>query len=126
MTTETSLSNAAIDKRLWGRSMQREHGYEPLRVEGALPPGLRGTCVRNGVGMLEAAGRRYDHPFESDGALCAVQLGDGRARGAHRLVMSTALREESARGRALYGVARVHLDHPVPVTFHGSWLPART
>lgn len=84
-------------------SLSREHGYEPLRVEGALPEALRGTLVRNGPGLFELFGRPYAHPFEADGALLAVRLGEGRAEGAHRVVVSDALAEERRRGRPLFG-----------------------
>ena len=59
------------------QSLVREHGFEPLRVTGRLPEGLVGTLVRNGPGLYERFGRRYDHPFEGDGALAAIRL-DGR------------------------------------------------
>lgn len=87
------------------RSLRREHGFEPLRVEGRLPESLRGTLVRNGPGLYERFGRRYDHPFEGDGALSAVRLDGQKATGAHRLVASAGLLEERAAGKALYGSA---------------------
>ncbi len=30
-------------------NLSREHGFEPVHVDGALPDGLRGTLYRNGV-----------------------------------------------------------------------------
>jgi all-trans-8'-apo-beta-carotenal 15,15'-oxygenase len=83
----------------------REHGFEPLRIEGKLPPELRGTLYRNGPGLFGSFGRRYDHLFESDGALSAVRFADGLAAGAHRVIQNAGLREERAAGRALYGSA---------------------
>jgi all-trans-8'-apo-beta-carotenal 15,15'-oxygenase len=84
-------------------SMRREHGFEPLRVEGEVPEALRGTLYRVGPGLFEAQGRRYGHIFEGDGAVCAVRFDGGRASGAHRLVRSEGLREERDVGRPLYG-----------------------
>jgi all-trans-8'-apo-beta-carotenal 15,15'-oxygenase len=81
----------------------REHGFEPLRVEGKLPADLSGTLYRTGPGRFGSFGRRYDHLFESDGALCAVRFGGGLAAGAHRVVRSAGLREEEAAGRPLFG-----------------------
>lgn len=84
-------------------SLTREHGFEPLRIEGELPETLNGTLYRVGPGLFETEGRRYGHPFEADGAVCAVRLEGGRATGAHRVVMSNQLVEERAAGTPLYG-----------------------
>jgi all-trans-8'-apo-beta-carotenal 15,15'-oxygenase len=83
----------------------REHGFEPLRVEGALPAGLAGTLYRNGPGLFGSHGRRYYHLFESDGAISAVRFAAGRAAGALRVVESAGLRAERAAGRPLFGSA---------------------
>lgn len=85
------------------RSLRREHGFEPLRVEGTVPDGLRGTLYRNGPGLFELHGRAYDHPFEGDGAVVAVRFGEGGVAGAHRVVRSAGLEAEHAAGRPLYG-----------------------
>jgi all-trans-8'-apo-beta-carotenal 15,15'-oxygenase len=85
------------------RDPVREHGFEPLRVEGKLPAGLDGTLFRNGPGLFGSFGRRYEHLFESDGALCAVRFGDGLAAGAHRVVRSAGLCREQEAGRPLFG-----------------------
>src|SRR5687767_7407734 len=83
--------------------LPREHGHEPLDVEGTIPAELRGTIVRNGASMFGAQGRRYDHWFDGDGGLSAVRFADGRATGAARLVQSAGLVEERRAGRLLYG-----------------------
>lgn len=83
--------------------MPREHGFEPLTVEGNLPADLRGTLYRNGPGLFGQFGQRYSHPFEGDGAILAVRLDGTRALGAHRLVQSAGLAAERAAGRLLYG-----------------------
>lgn len=81
----------------------REHGFEPLTVEGALPPALRGTMYRNGPGLFSIAGHRYAHWFDGDGLVSALRVQDGRAEGAARIVESRGLREERERGRAYFG-----------------------
>jgi all-trans-8'-apo-beta-carotenal 15,15'-oxygenase len=43
------------------RSVERQHGFEPVEVKGMLPPGLRGTLLRNGPGLLERFGAPYAH-----------------------------------------------------------------
>src|SRR5688572_21649840 len=74
---------ADLAGRLWRQSVTREHGFEPLQVEGRLPDDLRGTLVRNGPGLFDLFGVRYSHPFEADGALTAIRLdGRGSAAGA--------------------------------------------
>ena len=85
------------------QSLPREHGFEPLRVEGAIPHELRGTLYRVGPALFELFGRRYAHPFEADGAVTAVRFAVGRAQGAVRVVVGADLAEERRRGHPLYG-----------------------
>ncbi|HKA16078.1 MAG TPA: carotenoid oxygenase family protein [Myxococcota bacterium] len=93
----------------WYEDVSREHGFEPLRVEGDLPRELAGTLYRTGPGLFGSFGRRYDHLFEGDGAISAVRFGGGSAQGAHRVVMSAGLTAERAAGRPLYGSAAPRL-----------------
>jgi all-trans-8'-apo-beta-carotenal 15,15'-oxygenase len=85
--------------------LPREHGFEPVTVEGALPRGLRGTLYRNGPGLFGQFGRRYSHVFEADGAVTAIRIGDGHASAASRITASIGLRTERAAGKLLYGTA---------------------
>ena len=82
-------------------NLAREHGFERVEVEGTLPPGLRGTLYRNGPGLMEQFGRRYDHLFEGDGAVSAFRFEGGEALAASRVVQSRGLVEERAAGRHL-------------------------
>ena len=53
-------------------NLAREHGFESIAITGALPKSLQGTLYRNGIGIFEQFGRRYDHipkTFEISG-LC--------------------------------------------------------
>ena len=86
------------------RTSRREHGFEPLAIEGKLPADLRGTLYRNGPGQFGQFGQRYSHPFEADGAVTAVRFADGKAprRVAHHA--SAGLVEERAAGKMLYGL----------------------
>ncbi len=81
----------------------REHGFEPLTVDGALPEALRGTMYRNGPGLFSIAGHRYAHWFDGDGLVSALRVAHGRAEGAARIVESRGLVEERERGRAYFG-----------------------
>jgi all-trans-8'-apo-beta-carotenal 15,15'-oxygenase len=99
MSPETTAPRVRGDMK----SIAREHGFVPLRVEGRLPPELEGTLVRTGPGLYESFGQRVAHSFEADGALMGVRLSGGKAEGAVRVVESEGLLEERRRGRPLFG-----------------------
>jgi len=61
-------------------NLNREHGFEAAQVQGEIPAGLSGTLYRNGPGIMEQFGRRYDHLFEGDGTITALRLSGGEAR----------------------------------------------
>ncbi len=108
-TTPPPARSAAKDDNLvldlWTRDLGREHGFEPLRVEGTLPANLRGTLYRNGPGQLGQFGRRYRHAFEADGAVTAIRIEGGRAAGASLVTPSAGLVAERAAQRLLYGLS---------------------
>lgn len=84
------------------RDLANEHGFEPLAVDGQLPPDLRGTLYYNGPALFSLFGRPYRHWFDGDGAMTALRFGDGNASGAVRLVEGPDLKAERAAGRPLY------------------------
>lgn len=127
----------------WFGGMQglpREHGFEPLRVEGTIPADLHGTLYRNGPALLSQQGERCERWFDGDGGVSAVRFGEGKALGASRVVMSRGLQAERAACKLVYGgfgtvqpgffkrirgifdaeqvaagpVARAHFDHHLP------------
>jgi all-trans-8'-apo-beta-carotenal 15,15'-oxygenase len=104
MNAAPKLETASSDltRRLWTQDLSREHGFEPLVVEGKLPAELRGTLYRNGPGQFGLHGARYTHPFEGDGAITAIRLDGKRALGASQVTQTAGLVEEKAAGRALY------------------------
>jgi carotenoid cleavage dioxygenase-like enzyme len=59
------------------RDLPREHGFEPLRVEGRVPDSLRGTLYRCGPAKFSIGGEPYLHWFDADGAVTAVRFADG-------------------------------------------------
>ena len=85
------------------KSVAREHGFLPMRVDGRIPAGLEGTLVRTGPGLYERFGGRVAHSFEADGALSGVRIAGGRAEGAIRLCQSEGMRAEERAGRPLFG-----------------------
>lgn len=84
------------------QELPREHGFEPLRVEGSLPEDLAGTLYRIGPALFSAYGQRYGHWFDGDGAVSAVRLGGGRAWGAARFIETEHRADERRAGRMLY------------------------
>jgi len=83
-------------------SIVRSHRFEPLQIEGRLPPELCGTMYRTGPGLLERFGMPVAHPFDADGAVTAVRMAGGMASGACRVVESPEYLEEERAGRFLY------------------------
>lgn len=79
--------------------LPREHGFEPLEVEGVVPAELEGTLFRNGPSRFGNADGRYGHWFDGDGAVSAVRLANGAAEGAVRFVKSWHLDRERTSGR---------------------------
>lgn len=94
-----------LESALSSKDLGREHGFEPLVVEGKLPAALRGTLYRNGPGQFGLFGTRYSHPFEGDGATTAVRFAGGKAMGASRVHQTAGLVEERAAGKMIYGLA---------------------
>ena len=84
------------------RDLQREHGFEPLRVEGSLPSELQGELYRCGPARFSIGGEPYRHWFDADGAVTAVRVKNGSAEGAVRVVETKWLREEREANRQLY------------------------
>lgn len=92
------------------RSLSRPHGFQPLRVEGQVPEGLRGTLYRSGPGLFERFGKKVSHAFETDGAMTAVRFNGEGVLGASHIVQSAGYREEEALGRFLYNSSASWLD----------------
>jgi carotenoid cleavage dioxygenase-like enzyme len=82
--------------------LPREHGFEPLRVEGYLPAELRGTLYRCGPALRSCQGHPYRHLFDGDGAVTALRFDGGSVHGAVRIVETPGLVAERAAGKALY------------------------
>ncbi len=101
---------ATPDWRPLHNTLARNHGFEPLRVDGTVPADLVGTLYRNGPGAIEVLGSRVGHPFEADGAISAVRFDGQSATGAARIVSTAHAQREAAAGRRLYTSAAGWLD----------------
>jgi all-trans-8'-apo-beta-carotenal 15,15'-oxygenase len=105
-TTPFDAKSAATTSLGWTsslRDLSREHGFEPLRVEGSIPAELNGTLYRTGPSLFSSFGKRYGHLFDGDGAVTAVRFANGRALGAAKMVQSEELVAERRAGRQIYG-----------------------
>jgi all-trans-8'-apo-beta-carotenal 15,15'-oxygenase len=109
----------APSAHLWHRAfsdLPREHGFEPLRIEGRIPGGLAGTLYRSGPSLFSTFGRRYAHWFDGDGAVSAFRFDvAGGVTGAVKLVQSRGLLEERRRGRPHYAA----YGTPAPSAWRG-------
>ena len=74
----------------------------PVRVEGTLPPYLRGTCLLNGPGRFERGGLRYRHWLDGDGMVAALAVGPGGVTFTNRFVRSEKFVREEADGRPVF------------------------
>ncbi|HVE85013.1 MAG TPA: carotenoid oxygenase family protein [Myxococcales bacterium] len=99
----------------WRRAFQplpREHGFQPLEVEGTFPPDLRGTLYRVGPGSFAAGAEAFGHWFDGDGAVTAVRLGDGAVEGACRFVDARERAVEQRLGRRAFRGFGTGAPHP--------------
>lgn len=81
--------------------LHREHGFVPLRVEGVVPPSLRGTLYRNGPSVFNAG--RNPHWFDGNGAVSAVRFLAGEVQGAVRILRSPSAMADAGHRKASYG-----------------------
>lgn len=84
--------------------LTREHGFQPLRVEGKLPADLRGTLYRNGPSVFDAG--RNPHWFDGNGAITAVRLNGRNAEGAVRVLHAPTADHDAGRANNRYGAFR--------------------
>lgn len=78
---------------------ERAYRVDPSRIEGALPPTLRGTLFRNGPGRNELGGRPLGHWFDGDGMVHAFRFDAGRVDYRGRYVRTPKYVRETAAGR---------------------------
>jgi len=74
-----------------------------LPVDGEVPPEMDGSYIRNGPNAQFPRPEGWQYPFDGDGMLHIVTLGQGRARYRNRYVLTEALVAERQVGHALSG-----------------------
>lgn len=74
----------------------------PIAYEGRLPKGLRGTLFRNGPGLIERGGQRYQHLFDGDGMVQAYTFGEKGLSHRGRFVRTAKFVTESEQGKFLF------------------------
>ncbi|MBD1825605.1 carotenoid oxygenase family protein [Cyanobacteria bacterium FACHB-DQ100] len=84
------------------RSLTQEYDYWIDEIEGELPAELNGTLFRNGPGLFEVNGERFQHPFDGDGMISAIAFHDGRAHFRNRFVRTEGYLAEQKAGKILY------------------------
>ncbi|HEX5745677.1 MAG TPA: carotenoid oxygenase family protein [Archangium sp.] len=84
------------------RDFTRDHGFQPMRLEGRLPEDLKGTLVRVGPVSFGVGEQRYGHWFDGDGGALAVRFAEGGAWGAARAIDTPSIRAERTAGKVLY------------------------
>ncbi len=83
-------------------SLDHEHAFQPLTVEGELPADLRGTFYRNGPARFDIGTR--PHWFDGRGAVSAVRFdGQGGACGAVRLTHTPTVDADLAAATPRFG-----------------------
>ena len=90
----------------WSRCLEeppREHGFEPLRIQGSLPRELAGRAYFHGPSMVSAFGERGVHWLDGDGVVAGFWFQNGKAAGAVRVAQTEGLLRERAAGRRLFG-----------------------
>jgi all-trans-8'-apo-beta-carotenal 15,15'-oxygenase len=82
-------------------SLTDEHSYR-ARVEGRLPPELRGALYINGPGLFERNGFRKRTALDGDGMITAFQFGDAGVVFRNRFVRTAKFVEEETAGAFRY------------------------
>ncbi|WP_017324850.1 carotenoid oxygenase family protein [Synechococcus sp. PCC 7336] len=83
-------------------SLKQERDYWIDDIDGSLPTELVGTLFRNGPGGLDISGQDYGHPFDGDGAICAITFCGDKAHFRNRYVRTPEFLAEQQAGRILY------------------------
>ncbi len=81
--------------------VSQELDVTDLKVEGAIPPELRGMFVRNSPNPQFAPEGRY-HWFDGDGMVHGVRFGDGKAGYVNKWIRTDGFKKEREAGKPLW------------------------
>ena len=96
------------------------------RIEGRLPPDLRGTFYRNGPAVHERFDLRYRHWFDGDGMVQAIRFDGAAVTHRGRVLHTPKLSHEDAAGRRVYPGFGTAVDHGERVRGPDDLNPANT
>ena len=96
------------------------------RIEGRLPPDLKGTFHRNGPAVHERFGLRYRHWFDGDGMVHAFRFDGAAVTHRGRVLETPKLAREGAAGRRLHDGFGTVVENPAPVRRPDDLNPANT
>lgn len=104
-------------------SLREEHGFRPLRIEGAVPRALDGTLWTCAAADHTHVPREKRMWLDGDGAVGAFRIRAGAVEASVRRVATRAAKEEHAAGRRLHG--RYHMRAPLRRHLAELFFPAR-
>jgi len=105
-------------------SISQEYAYD-VKVEGKIPPKLRGTLYRNGPGLFQRAGVRKRCILDGDGMVQAFKIFDGRVHFQNKFVRTKKYVEESAAGKFIYATWSTQAPGGVMANFMGGRLKSQ-
>jgi len=85
-------------------------------IQGKWPEALRGTLFRNGPGLFERGGQRYQHWFDGDGLVQAWRIGKSGVSHQSRFVETPKFKRENKSGRFEVMAAGTTVPNARPVS----------
>lgn len=73
-----------------------------LRVSGSLPEGLVGTYLKNGPGLKELFGRKFNHYFDGDALISKFHFHDGQVDFENKFIETPERLQEKNQQRMIY------------------------
>jgi len=104
LTTPTD-SQKCFNRQDWQGgyvSQPQEFDYPITDIEGQIPAELQGTLFRNGPGLLDVQGEKFQHPFDGDGMITAISFDRSQAYVRSRYVQTAGYMAEKKAGKILY------------------------
>lgn len=110
----------------WQSFGREAAGPTVATLEGRWPSSLTGTLYRNGPGLFDRAGVRYQHWFDGDGLMRAWRIGGGKVTHTARMVATHKFQREQASGRFEVGAAGTFIANAVPARNNDDFNTANT